>query len=197
MHSQKSFSQACENNKAPILAHLKKHLVGKCKVLEIGSGTGQHVSFFAQHFVDIVWQPTDVIENHPSIKAWVADANCHNVLPPACFFIGQDEWHFNNVDAVYSANTAHIMQPEEAQLLMQTVAKNLPQGGVFCQYGPFKINGEFTSDSNYEFDLSLRQRGYGGIRSLEELTTWAQGLTLSHNYFMPANNQLLIWHKGE
>jgi SAM-dependent methyltransferase len=192
---QKRYSQSCENNKLPILGYLKQHLSDKHKVLEIGSGTGQHVAFFANHLAHLIWQPTDVVENHASILAWVNETECRNVLAPRCFFIGQDEWHFDNIDVVYSANTAHIMQQEEVWSMMQIIAAKLPHNGVFCQYGPFKIDGEFTSPSNRDFDLRLREGGYGGIRDIAELTAWADGMQLLNNYFMPANNQLLIWKK--
>lgn len=193
--SVKRFSQACENNKTPILAYLKTHFKSVRHVLEIGSGTGQHAAFFASALPHITWQPTDVIENHPSIEAWIAESKCTNTLPLRCFFFGKDSWNFDLVDAVFSANTTHIMQRQEADVMMQTISKKLPKQGIFCQYGPFKIGGQFTSESNRAFDLSLRERGYGGIRDVEELQRWAVELELIHNYDMPANNQLLVWQK--
>lgn len=189
------FSQACENNKMPILAQLKLHLAGASKVLEIGSGTGQHAAFFAHHMKHLAWQPCDVKENHQSIAAWVAQAKCDNVLAPVPFFIGVDQWSFDNVDAVYTANTAHIMQPDEVKLMMETVATHLPNGGLFFQYGPFCVSGEFTSQSNADFDTSLRQQGYGGIRDIAELQSWTPTLTLTQIVEMPANNFLLVWQK--
>ncbi len=195
MFEEKRFSQPCENNKQPILTELKRELAEARKVLEIGSGTGQHAAWFANALPQLVWQPTDVQENHSSINAWVAEANCSNVLPPKPFFIGVDQWSFDNIDAVFTANTAHIMQVEETLLMMREVSGNLPQGGVFCQYGPFKIDGNCTSESNLAFDISLRQQGYGGIRDIEELALHAEQLTLTRRIAMPANNFLLVWRK--
>ncbi|MFA3789677.1 DUF938 domain-containing protein [Aliiglaciecola sp. SL4] len=195
MFDNKDFSQPCENNKAPILTQLREHFANQSKVLEIGSGTGQHAAFFAPALSHLTWQPTDIPDNHGSINAWVAESQCSNVLSPVEFFIGRDKWTFSGVDSVFSANTTHIMQPHEAQLMMETIAVNLPKSGVFCQYGPFKIDGNFTSDSNAQFDQSLRQRGYGGIRDITELKSWAVPLTLDDMIQMPANNHLLVWRK--
>ncbi len=193
--SAKRFSQPCENNKAAILKHLTTHFAATTHVLEIGSGTGQHAAFFAPALPHLSWQPTDVVENHASISAWIEEFKCTNTLPISCFFVGQDEWCFESVDGVYSANTAHIMQYHEVQLMMETISSQLPAKGIFCQYGPFKIDGKFTSQSNHEFDCSLRERGYGGIRDIAELAQWAGDLVLTHNHPMPANNQLLVWQK--
>lgn len=192
----KRYSQACENNKQPIIAELMQEFANSSKVLEIGSGTGQHAAWFAAALPRVTWQPTDVIENHLSIKQWVAEAKCENVLVPKPFFVGKDKWTFTNIDAVFTANTAHIMQVEEALLLMHEVSENLQDHGVFCQYGPFKIDGKCTSESNYAFDLSLREQGYGGIRDIKELQQHAQNLTLERKIIMPANNFLLVWRKG-
>jgi len=196
MDTGKRFSQACENNKRPIVDELIREFTNSTKVLEIGSGTGQHAAWFASALPHVIWQPTDVSENHQSIKQWVAEARCENVLAPNPFFIGKDKWVFTDIDAVFTANTAHIMQIDEALLLIQEVSENLQNNGVFCQYGPFKIDGKCTSESNQAFDLSLREQGYGGIRDIEELQGHAQNLTLERKIPMPANNFLLVWRKG-
>ncbi|WJG08382.1 DUF938 domain-containing protein [Aliiglaciecola sp. LCG003] len=190
------FSQACENNKAPILQQLKSRLANSKAVLEIGSGTGQHAAYFAKGLPHVIWQPTDVEDNHPSIEAWVKAAGCPNVAPPMPFFIGLHPWSFENIDAVFSANTAHIMQANEVQLMMELIGQQLPDGGIFCQYGPFCVAGEFTSASNADFDQSLRQRGLGGIRDIDELISWAPQLQLCETISMPANNLLLVWSKA-
>ncbi|MCC2604742.1 DUF938 domain-containing protein [Planctobacterium marinum] len=194
---QKRFSQACENNRLPILTQLKIYLAGKQHLLEIGSGTGQHASYFAPELPHLIWQTSDVPENHPGINAWLAEAHCETLRPPVALCIGQDEWPERLFDAVYSANTAHIMQKEEIRLLMQLVAKHLPSGGVFCQYGPFTEQGQFSSDSNRAFHQQLIAQGYGGYRDIDELKTWVQGqgLTLKEIINMPANNLMLVWVK--
>ncbi|GAC15859.1 DUF938 domain-containing protein [Aliiglaciecola lipolytica] len=195
MFNNKDFSQACENNKAPILEQLLVQFANQAKILEIGSGTGQHVAYFAPALPHLIWQPTDIPDNHGSINAWVEEAKCTNVLPPVPFFIGVDDWLFDDVSGVFSANTTHIMQPNEAKLMMETVAHHLPLSGIFCQYGPFNIDGKFTSHSNAQFDQSLRQRGYGGIRDIAELQQWAKPLSLLEMIQLPANNHLLVWQK--
>ncbi|UAA37945.1 DUF938 domain-containing protein [Paraneptunicella aestuarii] len=205
---QKRFSQACENNKLPILEQLQQFFAPSRHVLEIGSGTGQHSVFFAQALPHLIWQTSDVPENHPSILAWGEDSNLDNQASlsnwrsPLTLTIGVDPWPDAGAlfDAVFSANTAHIMQPDEAKLMMQMVAENLTKNGVFCQYGPFKFDGEFTSQSNLEFDQHLRLQGFGGYRDINELTQWAStsehSLQLTHVIDMPANNHLLVWLKA-
>lgn len=193
---EKRFSQACENNKQPILDVLKKHFSAVTRVLEIGSGTGQHAAFLPVNLPHLTWHTSDMPVNHFSISAWIADVPTNNLRAPLSFTIGVDPWPLQNVDAVFSANTAHIMQPQEAKLMMELVQANLVQNGVFCQYGPFKIAGQFTSESNAVFDNNLRESGYGGIRDVDELTEWAPELALTDRIEMPANNFLLVWRKG-
>ncbi len=190
----KQFSPSCENNKDPILQQLLSHFAAVKQVLEIGSGTGQHAAYFAAHLTHLQWHCTDIEENHPSINGWVSEAKLTNVTPPIPFFIGRDNWPLA-VDAVFSANTTHIMQKSEAKLMMQLVAENLPSKGVFCQYGPFNVNGQYTSESNQSFDKHLLTQGCGGIRDIAELVDWADGLALRQRVAMPANNFLLVWEK--
>lgn len=192
----KPFSQACENNKQPILDVLDRVLTSSKKVLEIGSGTGQHAAFFAPRLTHLQWHTSDMPNNHSGIKAWLEDAVVNNLHQPMSFTIGINDWPLGNVDAVYTANTTHIMQSLEAQLMMGLVAKNLPAGGIFCQYGPYNFQGQYTSDSNAAFDQHLSEQGCGGIRDIDELTLWAKPLTLVEKVKMPANNFMLIWKKN-
>lgn len=192
----KPFSQACENNKQPILEVLNRVLVNKKNVLEIGSGTGQHAVHFATGLSHLDWHTSDMPDKHLGIAAWLKDAVVHNLHQPLSFTIGATStWPIANIDAVYTANTTHIMQPSEAQLMMQLVAKNLPDGGLFCQYGPYNFQGQYTSDSNKAFDLHLSEQGCGGIRDIDELTLWAEPLVLIETIAMPANNFMLVWQK--
>ncbi len=189
----KNFAPSCDKNKLPILEQLSVYLKESRRVLEIGSGTGQHAVFFAEHLPHLIWQTSDRPENHASINAWISESQLKNVVPPVALTIGCDPWPAINADAVFTANTAHIMQPEEVRQMMKLVAANLPAGGIFCQYGAMNIDGEYTSESNREFDLTLKSKGYGGIRSLEELVSWGEGLQLVEKIPMPTNNFLLIW----
>lgn len=191
----KPFSQACENNKQPILTQLQRFFSHARQVLEIGAGTGQHAVFFAPQLPHLHWTPSDQPQYHPGIEAWIHEYPSANLSSPIAFTVGENSWPAPTYDAVFSANTAHIMQPVEAQLMMRLIAQNLPEGGVFCQYGPFKVDGEYTSDSNAAFDQHLHEQGYGGIRDIDELRGWAEGLSLVDVVDMPANNLLLHWIK--
>lgn len=192
----KPYSQACENNKHAILQVLSNAFSACKQVLEIGSGTGQHAVFFAKHMPHIVWHCADQPHYHEGINAWLSSEQLDNIKPPINLTIGKDPLPDIQVQGVFSANTAHIMQRHEVILLMKSVSEYLPSGGVFCQYGPFTIDGEFSSQSNIDFHASLIKRGYGGYRDINELESWAKGLVLAHIHPMPANNLLLEWHKA-
>ncbi len=201
---QKRFSQACENNKNPILLELSKHFATSTHVLEIGSGTGQHSVFFASAMPHLVWQTSDMPDNHPSILAYGAEATLGNWRKPIRYTVGSDQWPSQGenspYDGIFSANTAHIMQPFEVEEMMGLVASQLLPDNAFCQYGPFKFEGDFTSQSNRDFDERLRSQGYGGYRDIAELQAWAKSsqgdMSLEEVIPMPANNHLLVWRKG-
>ncbi|MGK0268209.1 MAG: hypothetical protein ACI8Y3_000825 [Paraglaciecola sp.] len=194
----KPFSQACENNRQSILDILSRVLADKKKLLEIGSGTGQHAAYFAPILTHLEWHPSDMPDKHLGIAAWIKEAAVNNLHQPLAFIIGAintNVWPLANVDAVYTANTTHIMQPLEALLMMQLVANNLPSGGLFCQYGPYIFQGQYTSESNKAFDQHIIEQGYGGIRDIDELILWANPMILIETVSMPANNFMLIWQK--
>jgi hypothetical protein len=192
----KPFSQACENNKQPILEVLKRVLADKTNLLEIGSGTGQHAAYFAPRLKHLEWHTSDMPDKHLGIAAWLEEVKVNNLHQPLSFTIGATgAWPLTNTDAVYTANTTHIMQPSESQLMMQLVADNLPVGGIFCQYGPYNFQGQYSSESNQSFDQHLRDQACGGIRDIDELTLWAKPLVLIETIPMPANNYMLVWQK--
>ncbi|MBC3765088.1 DUF938 domain-containing protein [Neptunicella marina] len=191
----KPFSQACENNKQPIAECLIEQFASASKVLEIGSGTGQHSVHFAPLLPHLNWHTSDVLDNHAGIVSWHQAFPADNLHAPLCFKIGENDWPLPAVDAVFSANTAHIMQWHEVELMFQLITQNLADNGVFCLYGPFNVNGEYTSDSNAQFDLWLAEQGFGGIRDIEALCALQPQLTLQHQYRLPANNQLLVFRK--
>ncbi|MBU3003279.1 DUF938 domain-containing protein [Paraglaciecola arctica] len=192
---EKPFSQACENNKQPIFDVLGRVLTNRKKLLEIGSGTGQHAAYFAPRLSHLIWQTSDMPINHDAITSWLEDVPVSNLLPPISFTVGINNWPLGDFDAVYTANTTHIMQPSESKLMMQLVADGLPKGGVFCQYGPFNFQGRYTSESNAAFDQHLKEQGCGGIRDVDELVEWANSMNLIEKISMPANNFMLIWQK--
>lgn len=194
----KPFAESCEQNRAPILKVLRLELAGKSQLLEVGSGTGQHAVYFAPEFPDLVWQTSDVIDSHAGIMAWLNDAGNTNVLPPIALDVCRDAWPAARYDAVFSANTAHIMSWPEVECFVAGVGQVLQAGGVFCLYGPFNYNGCYNSESNARFDQWLRQRDpLSGVRDFEALQALADkaGLLLKEDYEMPANNRTLVWFK--
>ena len=197
--SGKPWSAAAEQNAAPILEILRKEFRGCSDVLEIGSGTGQHAVRFASELAHLRWQTSDLDENHAGILARLGDAGLTNVLAP----ISLDVTHADisaKYDAVFSANTAHIMSFDAVIKMLTLVGAVLREGGVFCLYGPFRRCGAFNTQSNARFDASLRSRHAAmGIRDLEDLdqALAEQGLRRSRLYAVPANNLVVVWKKTQ
>jgi len=171
-----------------------------CKaVLEIGSGTGQHAIFFASQMSWLNWQTSDLVANHHGINAWLEDADLDNVMAPLVLDVEEPLQTDDKFDAVFSANTAHIMSIVAVESMFSTAGRCLIGGGRFCLYGPFNQNGKFTSDSNRGFDANLRSQDPAmGIRDLEILDGFAEtsGLHRTSLYAMPANNMISIWSKN-
>ncbi len=195
---EKPWSQACENNKRPILEILARHLDSMNEVLEIGSGTGQHAVFFAKHLPHLIWRTSDQRMHHEGIRAWIDDLGPPNVRPPMDLDVTVRPWPVERSDAVFSANTAHIMSWPMVEDFIAGVGQILPEGGLFLLYGPFSYDGLHTSESNARFDLSLKSRdpamGVRDLRDVDALATGA-GMALVEDNAMPANNRLLVWRK--
>ncbi len=194
----KPFSQACENNKGPILKVLLSAFAPSRRVLEIGSGTGQHAVYFAAALPRLVWQPTDRAEYLAGIQQWLDDYLGHNMAPLRALDVMDTDWP-SDFDAVFTANTLHIMPWSSAQHLIAEVGRRLPEFGMFAVYGPFNEGGEYTSPSNREFDQWLKSRAaHQGIRDREAVVSCAQhaGMALIRAHALPANNQLLVFHKA-
>lgn len=194
--TMKPFSESCEQNKLPILEVLKKEISHCRKLLEIGSGTGQHAVYFGQQFPGLVWQTSDVAEAHAGIQLWIDAAGLHNVLAPAALDVMTDSWPGREYDCVFSANTTHIMCWPAVEKMFEGIGKVLLPQGTFCLYGPFNYNGSYTSESNARFDEWLKARDpESAIRDFEALNRLAEnaGLRLKEDYSMPANNRLLVW----
>ena len=190
------FSEACERNKDPILAILREVFAGLSTVLEIGSGTGQHAVHFARSMAHLAWQPTDRAENLAALTERIATQGPPNLHAPMELDVCMASWPVGETDAVYSANTLHIMSWPEVKAFFNGVGRVLGDGGLLAVYGPFRYAGRYTSASNTAFDEGLRQRDpASGIRDFEEVDSLAnaQGLTLAADHAMPANNQLLLW----
>lgn len=194
------FSAACERNKDPILDLLRSAFVGVNTVLEIGSGTGQHVVHFARALPDITWQPSDRAEWLESLALRIRAEGTSNVRPPVELDVTMARWPAPAVQAVYTANSLHIMAWKHVEALFRGVGSLLPAGGVLAVYGPFRYHGEYTSESNAAFDQELRARNVGsGIRDFEAVHALArtQGLELVADHRMPAHNQLLVWRRPD
>lgn len=195
----KPFSQACENNKQPILAILTNVFSQNTHVLEIGSGTGQHATYFGQHLPHLTWQTSDLPVNHPGIHSWLSEVALTNVLKPIVIDLNET-WPIGNtaIDAIYTANTLHIISWALVVKFFEGIADNLQPGANVCIYGPFNYQGKFTSESNANFDLWLKERDKNsGIRDIEAILTLASsaGLNLIDDHTMPANNRLLVFKK--
>ncbi len=195
--TNKPYSQACENNKRPILDIISQYFQSGL-ILEVGSGTGQHAVFFASGLPAVFWQTSDRLENHSGINLWISDFPADNLARPVALDVNQAHWPLENAAGVFSANTAHIMDWDSVKNMFQGVSRVLEQGGHFCLYGPVNINGDFTSASNEAFDQHLRQRDPTmGIRDLEALQELAKdsGLAFVDLHQMPANNVIMVWRK--
>jgi len=194
----KQYSLACEQNGPAILNVIQPLLADCSHLLEIGSGTGQHAAYFAPHLPHLAWQSSDLADSHPSIVAWQADSGAPNLLPPLTLDVQQSPWPDWQGDAVFSANTLHIMSWPAVEAFFAGVGRCLQAGGVLLVYGPFNYDGQFTSDSNAQFDEWLKARDpASGVRDFEAVDALAQqaGLHLQQDYAMPANNRILHWQK--
>lgn len=192
----KPFSQACENNKQPILSVLAPRFATLRHVLEIGTGTGQHAVYFAAAMPHLTWQTSDLPEHHEGIQAWLADYFGSNLKPPLALDAAQSPWPIEQTDAVFTSNTFHIMPWEAVLSLLDGCARILPPGGLLVVYGPFNEQGAFTSDSNAEFDQWLKtQAPHRGIRNRQTVAEEAgqRGLELTETLELPANNRCLVF----
>lgn len=197
------FSEACERNKGPILEVLSGTLTSPSRVLEIGSGTGQHAVHFARHLPHVVWQPSDRGECLAGLAARIAEEGPTNLLAPIELDVAAaDEWPTPGTHAiVYSANTLHIMSWRMVEEFFLGVGRLLAPiaSAMLLVYGPFRYAGKFTTDSNAVFDRMLRERDpQSGLRDVEAVDALAarQGLVLQSDHAMPANNQLRVWRRG-
>jgi len=194
----KPFSESCEQNKQVILSVIKQFYTKPGTVLEIGSGTGQHAVYFAEHLPHLYWQTSDRQENIAAINAWLEELPAENLPEPLCLDVNQTACPVSEADYVFSANTVHIMSWESVLSLFDMLGGVLKKDGFFALYGPFNYHGAYTSESNASFDQWLKQRDpQSGIRDFEALNQLAQqeNMSLVQDVEMPANNRTLIWQK--
>jgi len=193
----KPYSEACERNRAPILDVLQRVFADRRCVLEIGSGTGQHAAYFAPALPHLVWQPSDVAEHLAGIRLWTQECAAPNLRAPIELDV-EREWPKVEADAVFSANTCHIMSWAQVERMFAGVNLLLPARGVLALYGPFNYGGRPTSESNARFDAMLRSRDpASGLRDYEAITALARhcALTPVEDNSMPANNRLLVFER--
>lgn len=196
---KKPNAPACERNREPILAILKKTIHKQhTSLLEIGSGTGQHAVYFAPSFPNLTWLTSDVKANHPNITMWLNDANINNIKGPAQFEIGKDEFPKGQFDIVFSANSLHIMSWQHVVKLITMLGEHMEKDAYVLFYGPFNYNEQYTSDSNATFDNWLKEQSPdSAIRGFEDIDFHMKkaGFSLVQDYEMPANNRTLVFRK--
>lgn len=193
------FSQACENNKLPILEKIQAAFADRSRILEIGGGTGQHAVFFAEQMPHVIWQSTDIPSNVDSLNQRIKQAALPNLPSAISLDVNDSEWNCGEFDAVFTANSLHIMSAASVELFFTNLSSKIDEGTLLIAYGPFRYNGEFTTESNARFDTWLKDRDpLSGIRDFEHVNALAKdiGLQLLEDFAMPANNQLLVWQKA-
>jgi cyclopropane fatty-acyl-phospholipid synthase-like methyltransferase len=188
---------SCERNREPILEALRVYFADRRDVLEIGSGTGQHAVHFAAALPQLRWQCTDRVENLPGIGLWLSEAALPNT-PPAIALDVSSRWPAHRYDAVFSANTLHIMGWDEVEQLFDHLADATLDDAKLVIYGPFNYGGRYTSDSNASFDQWLQARGaHMRIRDAEAVDALADaaGFELIDDIAMPSNNRCRVWQR--
>ncbi len=193
------YSEACERNKGVILQQLQRLLADRQRVLEIGSGSGQHACFFAPELSHLAWQPTEMAQMLSLLQANLQQYGKANISPAMALDMLQPTLFETRYDALFTANTLHIMPWEAVVAGIAQMPQWLEAGSLMLVYGPVKYDGEFTSASNARFDLWLKQRDpRSGVRDFEALQreTSAAGFEFVEDIPMPANNQLLVWRLG-
>lgn len=195
----KPYSESCAQNQEHILKVIQPLLTDKNHILEIGSGTGQHAVYFAQHMPDLIWQTSDQDEYLEGIKLWLLEAGLKNTPPPISLNVSTSHWPSIAVDAIFSANAVHIMSWENVVDYFKNAVSLLKPQGLFILYGPFNYNGKFTSASNERFDQWLKQSDpRSGVKNFEDLNKIALEVCMTYkgDIEMPANNRILYWQKN-
>lgn len=195
----KPYSPACERNRGPILEVLRRHFAQVRHALEIGSGSGQHAVHFATAMPWLSWQCSDRAEHLAGIGLWLDEAGLPNTPAPLELDVA-GRWPLQRFDAVFSANTLHIMDWTAVEALFRGVGAALKDNATLVIYGPFNYGGDFSSDSNREFEQWLKARDpASGIRDFEAVDALARGIgmRLVEDNAMPANNRCLVWRRGD
>lgn len=195
----KPFAAASERNREPILGVLRNVFADRRRVLEIGSGTGQHAVHFAAAMPWLRWQTSDRAKNLAGIRAWLDEAALANTPVPIELDVAAGPWPSSCFDAVFSANTLHIMAWSEVEALFARLPDVTEADAVLAIYGPFNLDGRFTSDSNTAFDAHLKQLApHMGLRDLADVDALAAraGFARIADHALPANNRCVVWRRG-
>ncbi len=196
--TEKPFAESCARNREPILAVLREVFADRRQVLEIASGTGQHAVHFGAALPHLRWQTSELPANHAGIRAWLDEAGLANVSPPLALDVDDPVWPVAEVDAIFNANTVHIIAWPSVERMFAGIGRVLAPGGLLCLYGPFNYGGRYTAESNARFDVWLKQRDpVSGVRDFEALDALAraQGLVLQRDFDMPSDNHTLVWRR--
>ncbi len=194
----KPYAESCDINQGPILEVLREVFADRRHVLELASGTGQHAVHFGRALPHLTWQTSELAENHGGIQMWLDEAQLPNVFAPVHIDANDAHWPVDHCDAIFNANTVHILSWPEVEHLFAGIGRVLEAGGSLCLYGPFNYGGKFTSDSNARFDVWLKSRNpQSGVRDFEALNALAatQGMALRQDIEMPINNRTLVWQR--
>ncbi|MDO6461561.1 DUF938 domain-containing protein, partial [Granulosicoccaceae sp. 1_MG-2023] len=194
----KPYADAAEENKTVVLPLIARFLPGVDEVLELGSGTGQQIVYFAGQYPQVRWQATDLPENLPGIQAWIDAAGLDNLPPAQALDVAQPHWPFAPQSLIYTSNTLHIMSKDHVRMLFCRLAEVLNEGGHFLVYGPFRFADQPFAQSNARFDRFLRERDpRSGIRDFEEICAFAQANGLAHqeSIALPHNNHMLVFRR--
>jgi cyclopropane fatty-acyl-phospholipid synthase-like methyltransferase len=195
----KPIAESCIQNQESIAKVVVPLFSHSTRLLEVGSGTGQHAVYLAKRLPHLTWVTSDLQEAHSGILAWMRDEQLENVRPPVDLDVTGSNWPTGQFDAVFSANTTHIMSWPMVECFFAGVGKVLESEGVFTLYGPFNYAGSYTSESNRCFDGWLKSRDPdSGIRDFEKLNDLAEraGMYLYRDFEMPENNRILCWKKS-
>ena len=199
MTDARRHAPATARNREPILTVLREELPASGTVLEIASGTGEHVVYFGEAFPNLVWQPSDRdLDSLPSIRAWATEAQLNNVRPPLLLDASAADWPLETADAILCINMVHISPWEATEGLMRGAGYYLDPGAPLILYGPYRREGVPTAPSNEAFDESLKARDpRWGLRDVEDVAAEAakNGLTMTRLVEMPANNLILVFRR--
>ena len=194
------YAPAAERNRGPILEVLRRLVPDGARVLEVASGTGQHAAFFAAGLPATRWQPS---EGDPSalasIAAWAESEGASNVCAPVVVDAASPDWPVGVFDVVYCSNLIHIAPWSCTLGLLRGAQRHLSPGGLLVLYGPFRVDGKHTSESNVAFDRGLRaQDPRWGVRDLREVEERAaeRELSFREKVAMPANNLVVVFERG-